>query len=273
MPFADYEQSTQSGSPIELYAFGYPGGTFRFTSADRDVELASNTYTQVPGLARSSIDDTSDVLKSTLTITAPEDFLVAALFEVAPPSEVVTLIIYRTHAADTSDAATIWIGRVLNVVWSVGASTLSCESIFTRMRTPGLRRIYSRNCPHALYGSACRAQETLFQDVAVLSGLAAAGFEVSSPTFALAVDGYYAGGKLSYESSPGIVEQRGIRDHSGDTLTLTHPIAALLATSVVTVVPGCDRTKATCIAKFNNLVNFGGFPFIPPRNPFGGSVF
>ena len=35
--------------------------------------------------------------------------------------------------------------------------------------------------------------------------------------------------------------------------------------------PGCDRTLATCTAKFGNSANFGGFPFIPTKNPFGGS--
>ena len=27
---------------------------------------------------------------------------------------------------------------------------------------------------------------------------------------------------------------------------------------------GCDHTQATCVAKFNNLPNFRGFPYVPP---------
>ena len=27
---------------------------------------------------------------------------------------------------------------------------------------------------------------------------------------------------------------------------------------------GCDHTQATCQSKFNNLVNFRGFPYVPP---------
>lgn len=30
-----------------------------------------------------------------------------------------------------------------------------------------------------------------------------------------------------------------------------------------TIVPGCDNTKATCKTKFNNVVNFRGFSFVP----------
>ena len=30
-----------------------------------------------------------------------------------------------------------------------------------------------------------------------------------------------------------------------------------------TIVAGCNGLKSTCISKFNNLVNYGGFEFIP----------
>ena len=33
---------------------------------------------------------------------------------------------------------------------------------------------------------------------------------------------------------------------------------------------GCDRTFATCQSKFGNSLNFGGFPWIPAKNPFAG---
>jgi hypothetical protein len=33
---------------------------------------------------------------------------------------------------------------------------------------------------------------------------------------------------------------------------------------------GCDRSFSTCQSKFGNSLNFGGFPWIPPKNPFAG---
>ena len=30
------------------------------------------------------------------------------------------------------------------------------------------------------------------------------------------------------------------------------------------LLPGCDRTLATCTNVFNNAIHFGGFPYIPP---------
>ena len=44
----------------------------------------------------------------------------------------------------------------------------------------------------------------------------------------------------------------------------------------IDVYPGCDRLKATCVAKYNNLngtgaagsVGFSGFPDIGEKNPY-----
>jgi hypothetical protein len=77
-----------------------------------------------------------------------------------------------------------------------------------------------------------------------------------------------------------------ITDHAGATLTLSRPmpdLAAAIATPdldpdtgeplpvLADIAPGCDLRAATCATKFGNLANFGGFPEIPGRNPFGGS--
>lgn len=33
-----------------------------------------------------------------------------------------------------------------------------------------------------------------------------------------------------------------------------------------TITPGCDKTKATCIATFDNVINFRGFSFVPGQD-------
>jgi len=38
-------------------------------------------------------------------------------------------------------------------------------------------------------------------------------------------------------------------------------------------VAGCDHSVSTCAARFDNLANYGGFPFIPTKNPFSTGVF
>ena len=39
-----------------------------------------------------------------------------------------------------------------------------------------------------------------------------------------------------------------------------------------TAAQGCDHTMATCSAKFNNLPNFRGYPFVPPPQVMTGPL-
>ena len=50
------------------------------------------------------------------------------------------------------------------------------------------------------------------------------------------------------------------------TLTLNVPLVRAIGGQDLQIVPGCDGEHQTCIDKFNNLDNFGGFPSVPDRN-------
>jgi hypothetical protein len=41
----------------------------------------------------------------------------------------------------------------------------------------------------------------------------------------------------------------------------------------VSYYPGCDRTRLTCSLKFGNIANFGGFPWVPQKNPFRVKIY
>jgi uncharacterized phage protein (TIGR02218 family) len=51
-------------------------------------------------------------------------------------------------------------------------------------------------------------------------------------------------------------------DHRVLTLWSQFPLP-LLAGDQVRIVAGCDKSADTCVAKFDNLLNFQGFPDIP----------
>jgi len=66
---------------------------------------------------------------------------------------------------------------------------------------------------------------------------------------------------------------RMVLDQQGDDLTLLLPFRnSVLGTDVV-VQRGCDRSLTTCREKFDNVINYGGFPHVPTVNPFGQGTF
>lgn len=76
--------------------------------------------------------------------------------------------------------------------------------------------------------------------------------------------GYYAFGLLTFTSGLNAGYSMDVRTSSVGALTLALPMArAIQVGDTYTVTPGCDRTAGTCNARFNNIVNFRGEPFIP----------
>lgn len=271
------ERSVQSGAPVELYEFRRatmdltlpcaPAQTqtvlWRFTSADADVDFEANTWTSTP-IERSAIEATQELVRNNLSVTVPRSFPIADLFRVAAPTDVILMTVFRYHRAD-GNKVVLWMGRVLNCDWAGAMATLTCEPAATSMRRPGLRRLYQKQCPHVLYGGACGLNRSTVDHATTVSA-------ISGNTLTVASLGAfpYAGGFVEWVPSAGAVERRFIRSFSGLVLTLAQPFQDLANGNSVTVYPGCDHTMETCDTTFNNLPNYGGFPFIPTKNPFGG---
>lgn len=60
--------------------------------------------------------------------------------------------------------------------------------------------------------------------------------------------------------------------HAGANLTLMAPLPGLAAGMSAKLYAGCDRSLSVCGSRFDNVVNFGGFPWIPLKNPFSGDA-
>ena len=278
MTYEIIETSIQDGRPIEIYVFRRGLKYWRYTSADENFppELG------VPDLAgewlstaieRSSVENTQDVARSAIKVSMPrtEDFPKEYIQN--PPSEVVTLKIYRYHEFDTAPDAQkyiiIWAGRVLNVGQKGLKADIRCEPIMTSLKRPGLRRLYQTTCPYTLYGDACKVDKEAFKLTTTVQSVS--GLQIVSPQFANEPDGYYTGGFVDYAIEGGF-DRRFITDHTNDTLSLDLP-NSIEPGDTVNAFPGCDRVIATCRDKFSNLLNYGGYPYIPQKNPFTDLVF
>jgi hypothetical protein len=67
-------------------------------------------------------------------------------------------------------------------------------------------------------------------------------------------------------------ERRMILSHTGTSLTLINFLSGLVPGDSVNLYAGCQRNADDCTRRFNNLVNFWGFPWIPTKNPFSGGL-
>jgi uncharacterized phage protein (TIGR02218 family) len=157
-------------------------------------------------------------------------------------------------------------GRILNVSWSGAAAQIHCESVYSSIKRPGLRRMYQKQCPHVLYSASCgvsAAAEKVTRTVSSITGL-----DVTVSSLSGFSDGYFAGGYIEWITG-GFTERRSIRGHTGNVLTVNFQPYGLAGS--VDIYPGCDHTLTTCNTKYSNSANYGGMPYIPTKNPFDGT--
>lgn len=267
MSFDSFESA--GGRPIEFYEFTYQGQTIRYTSADRDITVGAVTYLAT-SISRSNFTDTNDIAKASLSLTCTPHFEVSELFNVEPPDDVVGLVLKRYQNDDPAqEIKAFWLGRVVNCAWPTNQSTLRCESIYTALKQPGLRRPYSKNCPYVVYDADCQLNILAFTTTTTIDSQV--GNIVNGSIFATHVNGYWGGGRIYWEKTPGFILKRGIKNHVGSQVEITHPIPDIPAGATVTIVPGCDHTFGTCGSKFGNSINYGGAPNMQNKNPFGSA--
>lgn len=266
MSVAAKETSAHSAAPIELYVFQIGGQVWRYTAGAEDVTHQSLTY-QALTLERSEIAQTGEFGRQNLAIKmSPEADLIQE-YIAQPPAQVMTLVIRRLHEAD-GPAVTLWQGRVLNIEWQPGVAELRAEPVYTSLQRTGLRRLYQRNCPHVLYDTACGANRDRYITLGKVTAVSRHTIDVVEAAAQAA--GYFTGGYAEWNWHDNRIERRMIIAHTGRTLTLTRTGGGLALGITVELYPGCDRTLTTCHNKFTNSANYGGFPWIPSKNPFGG---
>jgi uncharacterized phage protein (TIGR02218 family) len=74
----------------------------------------------------------------------------------------------------------------------------------------------------------------------------------------------YGGGRLRWFGGGNAGLESAIVRSAGDRVTLRAvPVLAVAAGTLVELVEGCDRSFATCAARFGNAANFRGEPHLP----------
>lgn len=263
------ETSMQDARPIELYEYQRGTQFWRYTSADQNISFDSASYQAVPAMKRSNIEASTERARNALKIEAPRDWDIAEQYRTYPPSEPITLTVREFHDGD-AEAVVVWVGRITSVEWEGSKATVIHEPVSSSLKRPGLRRLYQRQCPHVLYGTACGVSEEAYAINSTVQTISADGLELSMSGTGEFASQYFAGGVARLSLGSGQFERRMITISGSGLIVLGKPFAALAVGLQLRLSPGCDHTLTTCNTKFGNVANYGGFPFIPQKNPFGG---
>lgn len=265
MTYEDIENSGYDGSPVELFRFAHGSEIWRYSSGSEEVEHDSETYSPVAIGREGEINVSSEPNKSDLSIILPLDLEVSQLFLTGTPESIVSLTIFRLHKP-AGEFEIYWKGRVVSFVWKDDQARAVCEPIFTSIKQIGLRARYTRACRHALYSTSCGVDKALYAVACTVTDVSGLNITFTVDDLTEYQDDYFMAGML-YASGA----WRFVLVHAGGVVSLMESIDLSVDDEII-LYPGCDHVLATCISKFDNVLNNGGCPWIPTQNPFDGSL-
>lgn len=284
MSYSDLLAAAFGRRPFRLFAFRRNGIEYLFTDRKggltKTVAGVAGTSWAESSLTTGRIPDAGKAAKSEFRIVLPLSDAFATLF-LTPSWSRTAVQVWRGFSNDVDgEVISQFKGQVVSSApQQEGTMTVVCMTDMAALEAVGLSAVIQRPCRHVLYGRGCGLALADWQTSLEVSGISMDGRAVevvygAGSTGPSVEDDYYLGGLLEYGGA-----FYWITDQADGLLTLEAPARGLLADiealgtgdpiPTVKVAPGCPLTKSICAARFDNLLNFGGFPYITDT-PFDG---
>jgi uncharacterized phage protein (TIGR02218 family) len=265
---ADSEQFIMA----DLYTFTLVGGSLlRYSAAPSAISANGHTFVLGPKFERSRTKVVIGTQVDELEVRVypePTDLIGDLPFmEAAWQGQLDGALLQLERAfmptyGDTSPGTVVlFAGRISDIDCSRSGIELKCRSHLELLNIQIPRRLWQASCTHVFGGPMCRFdRESLSNTFS-----AGAGSTQTVITNAPSSARPFALGTITGVTGLNAGLSRTIVAFVSGT-TVTVKLAFLFPVAIgdqFHLLPGCDRTLATCTNVFNNAANFGGFPFIP----------
>jgi uncharacterized phage protein (TIGR02218 family) len=265
---ADSEQFIMA----DLYTFTLVGGsTLRYSAAPTAISANGHAFVLGPKFERSRTKVVIGTQVDELEVRVcpePTDLIGDLLFlEAAWQGELDGALLQLERAfmptyGDTSSGTVVlFAGRISDIDCSRTGVELKCRSHLELLNIQIPRRLWQASCTHVFGGPMCHFNR---EGLSITFSAGAASTQTVITNAPSSVTPFVLGTIKGVTGSNAGLSRTVAAFVSGGTVTVKlaflFPVAA---GDQFQLLPGCDRTMATCRNVFNNAVNFGGFPFIP----------
>ncbi len=231
------------------------------TAHDRDLVVDALTYRAAPGMTPSAVVRAEGLEADTMDVAGALDVgaitsrdLMAGRWDGA---RVAVFAVDWTDVANRTplDEGTIGAVEIADGSFTAelrGASAALERAVVEETSAECRAELGDRRCRVAMAGRRRFARVVSVDGVAVVLDAAEA------------VVNAYGGGRLRWFGGANGGMESWIASSDGSVVQLRAPPAfAVEAGLLVEVIEGCDKTLATCRARFGNAANFRGEPFLP----------
>ncbi len=258
-------------SVVELYKISAVGmSTFTWTDANVGVSFTGQTYYPWP-IKRSKISFSSDFRTDQTEITVAKNWgLERAVTSDFLAGANCRILRVRMDQA-SSDYTVMFAGEIGNIQNQEMELVLRAHTLdFLNVEVP--KREYQVMCNWKLYDQFCTIDAHGFMAGSCFSSISPDGKSLYSGGFAGTSQttfgaNYWDQGYLRITSGENAGLKREVSWHVGQSITVVPPFPFTVnAQDNFQVYPGCAHDTSACATKFDNLRNYGGFPFIPRQD-------
>lgn len=152
-----------------------------------------------------------------------------------------------------------------DIEFTGGELQMHVGGLLDRLKAPFPTFSYTELCNHQLYGTYCKINRATY----VESGTADAGSTQAQVFDAIFLYSnqpldYWHKGEIKFTSGDNSGIAREIVKHNDGDIKVLMPFPNPVGVGdTFDAWPGCSKTGVVCEDKYNNLVNFGGFEYIP----------
>jgi uncharacterized phage protein (TIGR02218 family) len=235
-----------------------------FTDHVRDLIVDGVTYRAASGYTRTAIRGTADLAVDNLDVESvfsddgiTEEDLRVGKYDFAEVR--MFLVNYEDLAQGVLKLQRGWLGEV---TIRDGMYVAELRGMTQRLQMT-VGEVYAPDCAADLGDARCGVDLAALED----SGAVDAVISATAFTTVLAqATGWYDGGELAWTGGANAGQTVAVRSWDAATGMLALFLPALYPMQVgdeFTIRPGCGKSFATCQTKFDNVINFRGFPHVP----------
>lgn len=237
------------------------GAVLGFTDHDRPLSFEGIAFRPDSGLtARALVSGTGLAVDNTEVLGALSDAAIREADIAAGLYDGAEVRMWLVNWADVAQRHLRFRGHLGEIRHGDGAFHAELRGLAERLNTPR-GRVFHRDCAAVLGDGDCRVDlgaEAFRAEAPVLS--------VVGAVLRLALDSHadrwFERGLVRADGRTGIVKSDRLGADGIRSVTLWEPMD-IAAGAVVRLVAGCDKRFATCRFKFDNALNFQGFPHLP----------
>ncbi len=266
----------------DLYTITLTNGTiFHWTNTQRSITVGGITFSPGPPISRGqaswslglSVDNLQIVMEDDGSATINSLPLVMGAREGLLDLAEITVdrFISDTWANTAVGKVNVFTGRAGDIKVEGKKVFLTVESGLAELKSTFPRTYILPSCANTLYDGVCELLETNFTIAGTVGGIpTATSFILEGVT---EPDDYYQLGTIRFTSGANNGQVRTVKSYTAGVIALIFPLYSVpVVGDTVNAIAGCDKTRAVCLNRFNNMVHFRGFPFVPdPSTQYTGT--